>query len=86
MVSFLFDLMSACAHFLWDALTALLGFGWKLLGAAATVISWPARAVLGLLHGTLSWTPLFLFVCIILAAVLLIVTVTTVLLRPGRFK
>ncbi len=60
MIGFIFDLMGACAHFMWDAFQALTSFGFRLLQAVASVLSWPLRAVLNA-------TPATLGICLVLA-------------------
>ena len=71
MISAIFELISACAHFMWDLLCALLNLGGSLLSAVFTVLSWPFKSFHGLLQGTLHWTPLFLAVCFVLGALVL---------------
>ena len=44
MIRFLFDLMGACAHFLWALLGTLFDLAMRLVSAAATVLTWPFRA------------------------------------------
>ena len=75
MISLLFDIMGACAHFMWNALGAAFDLVMGLLSAVATVLSWPFKAARGLLSGTLHWTPLFLAACGVLAVLVLGLTV-----------
>lgn len=70
MIQAILDMMGASAHFVWDILCALAHFGWGLLSAVAAVLSWPVKAALGLLRTTLSWTPLFAGLCLVLAVLL----------------
>ena len=65
MISAIFELISACAHFMWDLLCALLNLGGSLLSAVFTVLSWPFKSFHGLFFFSLHWTPLFLAVCFV---------------------
>ena len=84
MIHFVLGLMGACAHFLWNALGAVLDFSFGLLSALATLVAWPFKAVHGLLRGAVSWTPVFLGFCLILGALVLAFTVFTLWRRSRR--
>lgn len=84
MIRFLFDLMGACAHFLWALLGALFDLAMRLVSAAATVLSWPFRAFGSLLSTTFSWMPFFLTVCLVLAGLLVLITLLALISRGRR--
>ncbi len=75
MIRVILDMMGASVHFVWDLLCALAHLGWGLLSAVAAVLSWPVKAVFGLLGATLSWTPLFAGLCLVLAVLLSVLVV-----------
>ncbi len=45
MIGFIFDLIGACSHFLWQALCAVLNFGFGVFSALCSVLFWPIRVL-----------------------------------------
>lgn len=74
MFGLLFDIMGACAHFMWDTLQALANIGFHLLSALLSLLAWPFKTVHGLLSGMIRWTPLFLGACGMLAVLVVALT------------
>jgi len=87
MIRFILDFVGACGHFLWEALGAIVHFGFSLLSAIASLAAWPFKAFHGLLQNTFHWTPLFIGFCLLLGALLLGLTVLAFICRARqRFK
>lgn len=84
MTGWILDVMSACAHFMWDMLGLLLRGMMGLVSTAASVISWPFKAMLNLLGCTLQWTPLFMSVLTLLGVLIAGITVLALVSRWRR--
>lgn len=63
MLSFFFDILSSLANAAWEVLSFLAHSALSILSGAATLISWPIRAMMNTLGNwwgvPTPWTPLF---------------------------
>ena len=84
MFSALFKLVGHMGHFLWDLLGAVANLAWDLFSALVQVVTWPVKAVAGLVGGAARWTPLFLMVCGVLFLLVAVCAGLAVVMRLRR--
>lgn len=75
-LSAIFDVLSSIVGTFFQVLGALGRGLWDILGAVASAVLWPVRAVGGILFGgwdvSSQWTPLYLSACGVLLAALIL--------------
>ena len=86
-----FHLRKYCYLVLWACLLYTSGRGlWDILGAVASAVLWPVRAVGGILFGgwdvSSQWTPLYFVACGVLLAALVFLLACALWVNHRRKK